>query len=188
MHIVSLTRLNRAVWDVQGELELHGFFDKKLAGIDVYLSWCGFAFGWCWYGTSGNIYIPALSFGRIYDRIRGEARTPLRDVLRHEYGHALAHTHRALFCSLPFKRAFGSHHDADIRSDYDPERHVTPYAATSPSEDFSEVFMLYLRHSGELPERFDTWRIRRKWKFVRDLGVAVKSGQRRWKKPAQQCL
>ena len=187
MNLVTLTRLNRAVSDVQEELETHGFFDEKLAAIDVYLSWCGFAFGWCWYGTSGNIHIPAISFGKIYDRVRGETPTALRDVLRHEYGHALAHTHRALFCSVPFKRAFGSHHDADIRSKYDAERHVTTYAAFSPSEDFAEVFMLYLRHSGELPERFDTWRIRRKWKFIRDLGAAVKRGQRRWKKLAPQC-
>ncbi len=187
MHIVSLTRLNRAVWDVQGELQRHGFFDQKLAAVEVYLSWCGYAYGWCWYGTSGNIHIPAVSLGKLFDRFMGAPRTTLRDVLRHEYGHALAHTHRALFCSVPFKRAFGTHHDADVRWDYAPDRHVTPYAATSPSEDFAEVFMLYLRHNGELPERFDTWRVRRKWRFIRDLGTAVKRGQRRWNKPAQQC-
>ena len=185
MNIVTLNRLNRAVSDVQKELEAHGFFDEKLAAIDVYLSWCGFAYGWCWYGTSGNVHIPAVSFGKLFEGVVGGSRTTLRDTLRHEYGHALAHTHRALFCSVPFKRAFGTHHDADIRSDYDPERHVTPYAATSPSEDFAEVFMLYLRHGGELPERFNTWRIRRKWRFIRDLGAAVKRGQRRWKKSAQ---
>jgi hypothetical protein len=188
MHVVTLPRLNRAVSQVQDELQAHGFFDAKLQEIDVYLAWCGFAFGWCYYGTSGDISIPALSFGKIYDRVRGEPRTTLRDVLRHEYGHALAHTHRALFCSIQFKRAFGSHHDADIRWDYDAERHVTPYAATSPSEDFAETFMFYLRHNGEIPQRFDTWRIRRKWKFIRDLGAAVKRGQRRWKKTAQNCL
>jgi len=182
--IVTLKRLNRAALEVQDELHAHGFWDSRLQEIDVYLVWCGYAFGWCHYGTTGDIGIPALSLGKIYDRVRGESRTSLRDVLRHEYGHALAHTHRALFCSIPFKRAFGSHHDADIRWEYDPERHVTPYAATSPSEDFAETFMFYLRHDGLLPDWLNTWRMRRKWRFIRELGCAVKRGQRRWKKRA----
>ena len=180
--IVTLSRLNRAVSDVQRELEAHGFYDEKLAKIDVYLSWVGYAYGWCWYGLSGNIHIPAVSIGKMFEGVVGAPTTTLRDTLRHEYGHAIAHTHRALFCSVPFKRAFGSHHDADIQWDYDAERHVTPYAATSPGEDFAETFMLYLRHNGELPDRFDTWRIRRKWRFIQEVGSAVKRGQRRWKK------
>lgn len=186
MNIVSLARLNRAVSDVQRELELHGFYDEKLAKVDVYLSWVGYAYGWCWYGTSGNIHIPVVSFGKIFERAVGASRTTLRDVVRHEYGHALAHTHRGLFCSVPFKRAFGSHHDADVKSDYDPGRHVTPYAATSPSEDFAEVFMFYLRHGGKLPDPFDTWKIRRKWRFIRELGSVVRRGQRRWKSPGNK--
>jgi hypothetical protein len=185
MHIVTLNRLNRAVSDVQGELERHGFFDQKLAAIDVYLSWFGYAYGWCWYGTSGNIHIPAISLGKMFEQVWGVSRTSLRDVIRHEYGHALAHTHRGLVCSVPFKRAFGSHHDADVRWDYDPQRHVSEYAATSLSEDFAETFMLYLKYDGELPERFNTWRIRRKWRFIRDLGGAVRRGQRRWKSLAR---
>ena len=186
MKIVTLTRLNHAVSDVQGELQRHGFYDERLAKVDVYLSWVGYAYGWCWYGTSGNIHIPAISLGKMFEQVLGVSRTSLRDVIRHEYGHALAHTHRALFCSVPFKRAFGSHHDADIRSNYDPERHVTPYAATSPGEDFAEVFTLYLRHDGELPERFvDSWRIRRKWRFIKELSSAVCRGQRRWKSPSK---
>ncbi len=181
MNFVTLTRLNRAVSDVQRELEEHGFYDERLAKVDVYLSWVGYAYGWCYYSSSGNIHIPAVSLGKLFERIVGTSLTTLRDVIRHEYGHALAHTHRGLFCSVPFKRAFGCHHDADIKSDYDLERHVTPYAATSPSEDFAEVFMFYLRYGGELPSRFNTWRIRLKWRFIRDLGVAVKRGQRRWR-------
>jgi hypothetical protein len=181
MTIVTLKRLNRAVSDVQGELQRHGFYDEKLAKIDVYLSWCGYALGWCWYGSSGNIHIPAVSLGKILERVMGAPRTTLREVVRHEYGHALAHTHRALFCSLKFKRAFGTHHDADLRSEYDPERHVNSYAAASPSEDFAELFACYLCHDGELPERFTFWRIRRKWRFIKDLSVALSRGQRRWK-------
>jgi len=184
MLFATPSRLDRAVSDVQGELEAHGFFDAKLARINVSLSWFGFALGSCHYGENGDIYRPAVSMSHLVGYVRSEPWTSLRDTMRHEYGHALAHTHRALFCSVPFKRAFGTHHDADVRSDYDPERHVTPYAATSPSEDFAEVFMLYLRHRGELPRRFDTWRIRRKWRFTRELGIAVAQGQRRWKTPA----
>lgn len=181
MDIVTIWRLNRVLAEVRGELERHGFFDHKLRRIEVRLAWFGLAFGWCYYGTSGDIRIPAVSFGRLWYVTGEQSYKSLPDVLRHEYGHALAHTHRGLVCSVPFKRAFGGHHDADIRHDYDPQRHVTEYAALSPSEDFAETFMLYLRHDGELPERFDTWRIRRKWRFIRDLGVAVSRGQWRWK-------
>lgn len=185
MKFVTLSRLNRAVSDVQVELERHGFYNERLASVDVFLSWVGYAYGWCYYGTSGNIHIPAISFGKMFERFSGCSRTSLRDIIRHEYGHALAHTHRGLFCSVPFKRAFGSHHDADIRWDYDPQRHVSEYAATSPSEDFAETFMLYLRHDGELPEKLNAWRIRRKWRFIRELGGAVRDGRRRWSSPAR---
>ena len=186
MLFATPSRLDRAVSDVRAELQTHGFLDEKLARIDVSLSWFGFALGSCHYGENGEIYIPAVSMSHLVGYVCPEPGSSLHDTLRHEYGHALAHTHRALFCSVPFKRAFGTHHDADVQWVYDPERHVTRYAATSPSEDFAEVFMLYLRHRGELPGHLDTWRIRRKWRFIKELGMAVAQGQRRWKRPARQ--
>ncbi len=180
MHIVTPKRLKSALSDVREEMEAHGFFDSKMEEIEVSLGCFGSAYACCYYGTSGNIRIPAISASRSLDIFCEHPYTSIPDVLRHEYGHALAHTHPRLFCSVPFKRAFGSHHDADVASDYCPKSHVTEYAATLPREDFAETFMLFLRHDGDIPECFDTPVIRRKWRFVRSVGVAVARGQRRW--------
>ena len=78
----------------------------------------------------------------------------LADVIRHEYGHAVAHTHGRLVRSSRFREAFGASHDSLHEFEYDEELHVTPYAATSAAEDFAETFMFYLRHGGRLPAGF----------------------------------
>ncbi len=57
---------------------------------------------------------------------------------------------------------------------------MSEYAATAPAEDFAEVFMLYVKHSGVLPARNDTPAIRRKWRFVGQLVRAVSKGLRTW--------
>ena len=54
------------------------------------------------------------------------------------------------------------------------------YAATAPAEDFAETFMLYVRHGDRLPAHHDTIPIRRKWRFIRDLADAMRSGRRKW--------
>ena len=43
MTIVTMTRLNQAALDVQGELNQHGFWDDATAGPDVYLVPFGYA-------------------------------------------------------------------------------------------------------------------------------------------------
>lgn len=53
--------------------------------------------------------------------------------------------------------------------DYDPEHHVSEYAATNPMEDFAENFQLYLKHRGILPPVHQTGPIRERWKFIKGL-------------------
>ncbi|NMB74748.1 MAG: hypothetical protein GYA21_06415 [Myxococcales bacterium] len=179
MRIITLSRLNRAVSRVQDELIRHGFWDDTLSDVDVYLVPLGTALGWQLNDGSGEIRIPLASLSRLGEVFRG-CYTPLADVLRHEYGHAIADTHRGLFRARRFSSAFGATYQNDTEWEFDPECHVSEYAAKSACEDFAEVFMLFLRHRGRLPQKFDTPTIRDKWKFVRELGAVLREGRARW--------
>ena len=99
-------------------------------------------------------------------------RGSLRDVVRHEYAHALEHHYpRLTGRSARFRETFGEGDNEDFVSDY---------AKTNPSEDFAETFMLYIRHAGRLPIKLNTTVIRQKWRFVADLARVVSSGGARW--------
>jgi hypothetical protein len=177
--IVTLRELEDANDLVIEELEKFGFYDERMARIEVYLAWAGDAFGWQNYGGDGHINIPALSLARL-SALVGYEKATVRDVLRHEYAHAVADTHRGLMHSRQFSTAFGRSHGSEQNSKYDRSAHVTPYAAANPGEDFAEVFMKYLKHSGKVPRRFRTPAIKRKWGFVRELASAIRAGKRRW--------
>lgn len=98
-------------------------------------------------------------------------KVSVADILRHEYAHAYADVNGRRVETKKFERAFGHPHVwwEDFEMEYDPEQHVSRYAATDPVEDFAEVFWKYLKHKGRLPRHHDTAPIRRKWKFVADL-------------------
>ncbi|MFY8217043.1 MAG: hypothetical protein ACOVMP_10645, partial [Chthoniobacterales bacterium] len=121
----------------------------------------------------------SISLSRLGD-LWHRRKTCLKDVLRHEFGHAVADTHRGLIRSRKFREAFGAPHTWDVQWTYDAWHHVSEYAATAPAEDFAEVFMMYLQFGGKLPAHFKTQAIRNKWKFIRELGSAISRGHRRW--------
>ena len=179
MHFVTKARLDQANSAVTRELMAHGFYDHCMRAVDTHLVPFGFAHGWQWYGSTGDISIPRVSLSRLSEIWTG-CYTSLRDVLRHEFAHAIADTHRGLFRSSCFSEAFGVAHHWDFEWEFDPEHHVSAYAATAPAEDFAETFMLYLRHGGMLPARHATTAIKRKWKFIRRLSEAISNGLRRW--------
>jgi len=178
MTFITVTRLNRALRRVVRELERHGLWDERVQNVDVCLVPVGVCYGWQMYGSSGEICIPAVSWMRLHDSITGGFLS-LADVLRHEYGHALADTHRGLMRSHQFREAFGAPHENEDEWDYDPEYHVSEYASSCASEDFAEVFMLFLRHNGCLPRWHATPAIRAKWQFIRRLCRLVKLGARK---------
>ncbi len=154
--------------------------DTDTASFDVYLTWVGSAYGWQLYRGSGHIEIPALSLNRLSEMFLSGGRMTLRDLLRHEYGHAVADTNRALIRSSRFADAFGTPHDSEIPSGYSEDEHVTACAATDSSEDFAEAFMFYLKHSGKIPSRFETRQIKRKWQFVDRPCQRIADGKRVW--------
>ena len=180
MHVVTPKRLKSEVSVVREEMQDHGFLDSEMEKVEVFLSHFGVNYGCCYGGTNVRIRIPAISLSQVFFVFCKHPYSSLRDTIRHEYGHALACTHPRLIRSLPFKRAFGAHYDADVASDYSPETHVTEFASQLPCEDFAETFMLFLHHDGQLPPNCDTPVIRRKWRFIRYLGMAVMRGQGSW--------
>lgn len=168
MKIVTLTRLNRALAAVIRDFEHFGIWNDRLYSVDVFLVPIGSAWGWKYNGASGNIHIPAVSLCRIRALLGTDEHWGLRDVLRHEYGHAVADLYpRQLSYRRQFIQSFGAsyHHEGAV-SDYAPELHMTAYCATKPAEDFCETLMFYLKHRGRLPRRFKTPVIRMKWQFV----------------------
>ena len=178
--VITLKRLNSALDDVRTELDRFGLWNARLADIDVYLTWFGGAYGYQFYRTTSQVEIPAVSLSRLWELMACGTPASLRDILRHEYGHAVADKNRGLMRSRQFREAFGTHHDSESRSMYSPEMHVSDYAAKDAGEDFAEVFMSYLKHSGKLPSRLTTPPIRTKWNFVKRLACRIQDEKRSW--------
>jgi len=120
-----------------------------------------------WFMPEGDIYVPAVNGAQLSDFFLGH-HTRLTDVLRHEWAHALADRRPRLVETKRFRSVFGAAYDSPgPAGEYHPDHHLTPYAATNPSEDFAETFHFYLRHKGRLPLRLrEKPVIARKWSFV----------------------
>jgi hypothetical protein len=174
---VGLDDVNRAWTKVWWELETMGLACRRLSTCQVYLGIVHTAYGYQWYGDRGDgrhcgdIVLPSVSLSRWSDFISGRPFTTVVDVLRHEYGHAYADVNRRRIESRAFENAFGYPHEwwDGYELEHDPYFHVTPYAATAPAEDFAEVFWLYLKHKGDLPRKFASPPIKKKWEFVSRL-------------------
>lgn len=177
--ILTLNRLQAANWAIITELKKLGFYDEYTARTEVYLVPSSRAHAYQYYFGDGSICIPRISRSTLIDRYNGEV-TSLKDILRHEYGHAVACTHRGLMRSRKFSEAFGGPHNWNFEWEHDPDFHVTEYAALATGEDFAEVFYKYLKHKGVLPKKYQKPGIRRKWKFIEQLRSAIKRGKRRW--------
>jgi hypothetical protein len=192
IHFLSLPQLNRALAAVWREMAGLGFASKAVDQVPVWLvSPLGILSPRTLFNSpygffdpssrSGAINIPSISLSALGDLLAARAYVSLRDVLRHEYAHAIEHHHRGLIHSTRFEDAFGAAHDDQTEVEFDSEQHVSPYAATcAGQEDYAETFMMFLKYRGELPARFNTRSIRRKWRFIAALAQAVRGECRRW--------
>lgn len=176
---VSYDQLNSAVRDVQGELERVGLWYEGASLTKTEVYWCRFpqwppdALGyfvhqadgiWRLLGyEAGNIYIPSWVLAQGLWQNRGS----LRDVVRHEYGHALIWHHPKLGRSKAFKEAFHASYDSGEGNLMPPNCYVSEYAKTNPAEDFCETFMCWLRN----PTR--RWggpnQLKKKFQYMRKL-------------------
>lgn len=103
-----------------------------------------------YFTKDGEIFVPIF-----------QSRMGVRDILRHEYGHALLYQYPGIKDREGFS-LFG--HTTDV-NDY-----VSHYAMTNPEEDFCETFMAYMKKKGKMPKRNDySMRLRRKWRFITAL-------------------
>ncbi len=174
---VSITELNRAWTQVWREIENHGFACRRLETCQVSLGIVHTAYGYQWFGDRSDgrvcvdIILPSVSLAQWLLFFQGQKKESVADILRHEYAHAFADVNRRRIETKRFEQAFGWPHDVAYEGgfEYDPEHHVTEYAAASSGEDFAEVFWLYLKHKGKLPARMDAPPIRRRWRFVEQL-------------------
>ena len=114
-----------------------------------------------------NIHVPALYPAGLLPMWYGERQ--MLDVLRHEFGHALADRYAKFFRGGIFKTAFGaSYGEKKVFDGEDWEgEYVSKYATTATQEDFAETFMLYMKHKGKMPVRYSgKCAIVKKWKTV----------------------
>lgn len=128
-----------------------------------------------------NIHFPSLFLPLGWLRGRRYVKNIPLDVLRHEFGHALATLYpQALSTGGLFKRAFGgiySPQPAKKRGVVDwEERYVSEYAMRDTREDFAETFMLFLKHKGKLPKKFaNKPAIAKKWAAVAEIVKRVRA-------------
>ena len=98
-----------------------------------------------------------------------------RNVIRHEFGHALADLYpETLKKGGTFRKAFGRTYGeapAEERGvDGWEERYVSEYATSATQEDFAETFMLFVKHKGKIPAKFAKCpAIQKKWEAVAEI-------------------
>lgn len=172
----SFSQLQSALDIVQDELIQHYFYDHRLANIKViWVTGYGKEYGHQKYKATGDIVIYSLSRSKLIEFFGGQY-VSLKDILRHEYAHAFAHTHPRLMKSQEFKKVFWTGHD-DYETSwiYEPELFVSEYAASNAMEDFAETFMYFLEYSGKLPAKFKYPAIEAKWNFILNLSKQLQS-------------
>lgn len=111
---------------------------------------------------TGHIYVPqrVIADGLLLER------GSLRDIIRHEYGHALAHYYPELISIPRFQKTFGGDYYDYKGAMMERDSYISDYARTRPCEDFAETFMVYLRRGGCMPAKMENKQLIRKWKFI----------------------
>lgn len=187
---VSMEEMEKAFNKVRGELQNMDllFEGSRLDKVDCYHERFSAGALYAFVGVMGfydfrdqNIHIPAVYPAGLFPRWYEER--DIKDVLRHEFGHALADRYRKFFRSGIFKAAFGaSYGEKKVFDGGDwTAEYVTEYASTMTQEDFAETFMLYMKYKGKMPARYRGKRaIEKKWKtvgqIVKDVAAICRLG------------
>jgi hypothetical protein len=192
---VSLAQIDAATRAAQREMSNLGLWNEETRLEQTAVVWCrlpqvvaadasGFfihsshpwmrLFGY----DEGNIYIPqwVLLQGPF-----GQNRGSLRHVIRHEYGHAVAHWYpRLVRRSRIFNEVFGGRYDGGTVYEGNPDEYISDYAATMPAEDFAETFATFVRWKGNIPRKITNRALRKKFRFVAELCKRIEDGHLTW--------
>jgi len=131
---ITHATVDRALNHVVGELHAVGLLTQRLFEVPVVvqkidigplvLAYEGLyvedptALGRALGFTPRTIYVPLTSMSRMLAPLRGATPSSLRDILRHELGHAFAVEHPQLVRrSAAFRRAFGARYDDNTAQD-----------------------------------------------------------------------
>jgi hypothetical protein len=164
-----------ALYCVRRELKTHGCLTEKVVNLKVYQTPISFSYGYQYYQEHGDIVIPQVSLSRLWDNFFGGDYVSIRDIIRHEYAHGIAHCHPKMVDTVAFRKTFDGDHDSGESLVYDPESHVTAYAAKNSCEDFAEVFMYFLKYRGKIPPMFSGLPvIEKKWRFIETMCKKLK--------------
>jgi Putative zinc-binding metallo-peptidase len=177
---ITLKQTINAGFAVQNELYEIGLWNEGCLLTNVEIYFCLLpqlkmwdANGYFLHGTSrfnkllgyehGHIYIPKFVLSQLLWQERGS----LREVIRHEYGHAFAHYYSDLIIySTEFEKVFGGNYYDGEPSEMEKGAYVSDYASILPMEDFAETFALYVRRKGVLPDAINNRKLKRKWNFI----------------------
>lgn len=144
---VTMPRLKATIAEVEREIKKLGLWHPGLEDVQVYLIPVHVYYGFSLVRT-GDIYIPRLSIGAVMS----PKPWTLRDIVRHEYGHALSYLLEG------WEEVF------------DAEESVSAYRETNPYEDFAENLRFYLKHKGKLPRKWTgNSAIHEKWDFLKSM-------------------
>ncbi len=187
-NLISLKQINSAALTVQDELFKVGLWFEGSKLTDTEVHWCAVsplslydANGFFIHGASavqkilgfepGNIYIPSLVLSQVFWQSRGS----LRDVIRHEYAHSLAHYYPRIISKSDFKKAFGGEYYSIEPIKMESDAFITDYASTMPMEDFAETFMVYVRRKGIIHPSIKNKQLIKKWQYVSNIISLVNS-------------
>ena len=145
-------------------------FYERIAPIAALNGWMGF-FDF----DDHNIHFPSVYLPIAWLMGTVGEKNCAADVIRHEFGHALADRYPgALKKGGLFREAFGGVYSDKPAPDSDPDNwefeFVTQYATDATREDFAETFMLFVKHKGKIPAKFAKRpMIMKKWKAVAEI-------------------
>lgn len=162
------------LWD-GSKLEKVGYTYLKIAPIAALGGYMGF------YDPNTrdiefpSVYLPIAALWRDLG-----VKANALDVIRHEFGHALADLYPgALKKGGLFRKAFGGVYGEEPAPDAAESDFVSEYAASATQEDFAETFMLFVKHKGKIPAKFAKRPvIRKKWKAVAEIMKRVAAAKR----------
>ena len=181
--MISLKQTNSAALSVQRELFAVGLWYENTKLIKTNVYWSAMpclgitdALGFFTIGVSfmnkiqgleeGHIYIPKWVLSQGFNQNRGS----LREIIRHEYGHAVAHYYPELIDnSTDFEKVFGAAYYSNEPTGMEEVAYISAYAASMPMEDFAETFMVFVRRKGIVPSKISNKKLLAKWQFLANL-------------------